>query len=197
MFNKIYIQDDTPGSLSNINEIKALICYTIKEANRPLNQDQLNEIFQTNKTMNYFNFCAAIFEMLKTHHLVETFDKKLSLTKLGSDTAEIFKKNLPYSTVKKTLKTLKNFTERDKQNKNRKISIEKKEDGFTVKLIIEEIGTNLMELEIFCITENEAKKFKQKFENKTTEIYKSVLAILNDDFKSLENIAKKLQNDEQ
>ena len=129
MLSKIYIKDDTPGSLSNINEIKILICHTIKEANRPIDQNQLNEVFQINRTVNYFNFCAAVEEMLQSHHLMQTSDQKLSLTKLGFDTAELFKKNLQYSTVKKTLKTLKQINERDRMQKNGKTSIEERKDG--------------------------------------------------------------------
>lgn len=193
MLSKIYINDDTPGSLSNINEIKILICYTIKMANRPLDQNQLNEVFQINKTVNYFNFCAAVEELLETHHLMKTSDQKLSLTKLGSDAAELFQQNLPYSTIKKTFKTLKKISERDRQNKNRKISTKRSEDGFIVNLTIEETGTNLIELGLFCSTKNEAEKFENEFKNKTTEIYRAIVAMLTNDFRSLTKITEELK----
>lgn len=193
MLSKIYIKDDTPGSLSNINEIKILICHTIKEANRPIDQNQLNEVFQINRTVNYFNFCAAVEEMLQSHHLMQTSDQKLSLTKLGFDTAELFKKNLPYSTVKKTLKTLKQINERDRMQKNGKTSIEERKDGFGVKLTLEETGTNMIDLEIFCGSENEAKIFEKELKNKTIEIYKTIVAVLNDDFKELKGIVRSLE----
>lgn len=191
MLNKIYIKDNTPGSLSNINEIKILICHTIKAANRPLDQNQLNEVFQINKTVNYFNFCAAVDEMLKTHHLIQTDDKKLSLTQLGSVTADLFKKNLPYSTVKKTLETLKQLTERDRKSNNRKTAIEQQKDGFLVKLTIDEAGTTFMDLKIFCINENEAQKFEKELKNKTIDIYKMVIAMLSNDYESLSEVVNK------
>lgn len=155
--------------------------------------NQLNEVFQTNGTVNYFNFCAAIEEMLKTHHLMQTSDKKLSITKLGFDTAELFQKNLPYSTVKKTLRTLKQINERDRMSKNAKTSIEKRKDGFGAKLTLEETGTDMISLEIFCGSENEAKIFEQELKNKTVEIYKTIVAMLNNDFGDLKKTIKELE----
>lgn len=189
MLNKTFIIDDIPGSISNIYEIKVLICHILKENKNPITQERLNEVFQLNKTMNYFNFCGALSELIQTHHIKKTPDGKLQLTKIGADTATLFKKELPYSTVKKNLKTLRQLTKND--NSCTEIKINKLADGYSVNLILEETGSELLNIKLFCTTENEAKKFQSKLRNKTADLYKTILAVLNDDYNTLSLITKK------
>ena len=198
LLNKTFIIDDVPGSISNIYEIKVLICLVLKEIQTPTTKQFLNEIFQTNKTMNYFNFCSALAELIETKHIKKIPNEKLQLTKIGADTANLFKKELPYSTVKKTLNTLKKLIKQ--KNNNTEIKIKKLNDGYTVRLILKESGSELLNVELFCTTQNEAQNFKQKLENKTADIYRSIVAVLNDDYKVLSSIAntcKKNKIDEQ
>ena len=189
MLKKTFIIDDIPGSISNIYEIKVLICHLIKEKKNSLTKEILNEVFQINNTMNYFNFCSALAELIETHHIKKTSDGKLQLTKIGADTATLFNKELPYSTVNKTLNTLKQLIKQ--KNQNTKTSIKQQSDGYTIKLTLTETNSNLLELELFCTTKNEAQKFKQKLDNNTADVYKAILAVLNDDYKILSSISNK------
>ncbi len=196
MLNKTYFIDDKPGSLSNICEIKILICYVLRESQQTITQSQLNKVFQINETVNYFNFCQAMAELLTTNHVFQQNDNILKLTQLGLDAVELFEKNLPASTLKKSIKTLNELIEYERENKNRIIEINKKEDGYIVKLVLEETGSNLLNLEIFCPTEDAANKFKDELKNKTTDVYRTILAVLSNDHKTLIEIAsncKKLQ----
>ncbi len=193
MVNKTYLFDETPGSLSNLYEIKVLICNVLKTTKQPLTQDQLNKIFQLNKTINYFNFCVAINELINSKHISKNDDGVLNLTKIGDQTAEELIKIVPKTTLKKTLNTLQILIQQEREDKNRKIKIKKQNDGFIVKLVLEETGSNLIDLELFCPTHEEALKFKSELKLKTTEIYKTILAIINDDFKAIIDIANKCQ----
>ena len=51
----------------------------------------------------------------------------------------------------------------------------------------------MIDLEIFCGSENEAKIFEKELKNKTIEIYKTIVAVLNDDFKELKGIVRSLE----
>ena len=101
MLEKIYILDDKPGSISNIYEIKILICRILNETNFKITADHINAVFQINELVNYFNFCQSIKELLDSGHILEQNELKngqekkyLQLTKIGKEAAEIFKNNI-------------------------------------------------------------------------------------------------------
>lgn len=198
MVKDTYLVDDTPGSLSNIYKIKILICCVINETETPFTKYQLNDIFQYNGTVNYFNFCQAIKELFNTKHIFEKPNSKgdvnhLYLTELGKETAITLKNNIPKSTIRKTLTGLKNLITKDRQNQGRQVTIKKKTDGYIVNLVLEETGSNLIDLALFCPTEDLAKKMKKEMEAKTTDIYRCILAVLSNDHKTLFNTAANIK----
>ena len=197
MLKKTYLVDETPGSISNIYEIKILICRILNEIKTKITKNQLNTALQLNETMNYFNFCQALKELLKSKHIIEIKNGKnefLTLTNLGIDTANILTSNLPKNIVTKNIKIVKEFLEKELKNKNKKTYILKKDDGYIVKLRLEETNSNLFDLEFFCPTSKIAENVKKQMKEKTTEIYEATLAIIENDDKTLLKIASKLKN---
>ncbi len=192
MLKKTYLVDDTPGSISNIYEIKILICRILNEIRIKMTKNQLNAALQLNETVNYFNFCQALKELLKSKHIIEkdnSDQKYLVLTSLGEETANILNNNISKYIVEKNIKSVKEFLKNEYENKNKKIYIKRKDDGYTVKLSLEETKSNLMDLELFCPTSKIAENVKNQMDLKTINIYKAVLAIVNDDKKTLLKIA--------
>ncbi len=193
-----YIIDDIPGSLSNIYEIKILICCTINDVKKPFTRYQLNEVFQFNETVNYFNFCQAMTDLLKTKHIIEKSDNNknsnLYLTNLGKETAITLKNALPKSTLEKTIKKMNDLIEKERQNKGKTVEIKKQDDGYIVKLIIEETGSNIMDLELFSPTKESATKMAKKLSTKTIDIYNCIFALITNDHKAIENIAKSIKH---
>ncbi len=199
MLQDTYLIDDTPGSLSNIYKIKILICCVINETKNPFTKYQLNDVFQYNGTVNYFNFCQAIKELFNTKHIFEKSNTKgdasyLYLTNLGRETAITLKNNVPKSAIDRTLNGLKTLITKDRQNKGRQVTIIKKDDGYIVKLVLEETGSNLIDLDLFCPNEELAKKMKKEMEAKTTDVYRCILAILSNDHKTLFKTAANIKS---
>ena len=199
MFSKTYFVDNIPGSLSNIYEIKILICCALKETKKPLTKNHLNYVFQLNETVNYFNFCHALKELIDSHHIIEKMDENnhmsyLHLTKLGKEAAIVLKENVSKSVVEKTLKEIDNLLKMEHQNKNRTLKIEEQNDGYMAKLILKETGSNLLGLEIFCPTKQHAEQIKKEMETKTTEIFECVLAILENEPERIRKVAKKIED---
>lgn len=196
MLKKTYLIDDVPGSISNIYEIKILICRILNEIRTKITKNQLNTVLQINETVNYFNFCQALKELLKSKHIIEKNDgeaKYLYLTNLGKETANILNDNLSKHIVEKNIKLIKEFLKKEYENKGKKIYIKKKDDGYTVKLSLEETKSNLIDLELFCPTSKIAEKVKKQMELKTIDIYKAVLAVINNDKKTLMKIASNME----
>ena len=197
MLSKIYLVDDIPGSLSNIYEIKILICAIINKMKSNINEEQINLALQINETVNYFNFCQAMKELLETKHIIKNKDKKdeiyLSLTKIGEETVKIFEDKISSKLIEKITKTLENILKEEHENKNKKVQIKSKNDGYIVKLTLEEIKSNLMEVELFCPNLKTAENVKKQMKLKTTEIYTSILALITNDYKTLLKLALNLK----
>lgn len=196
MLEKIYITDSNPGSISNIYEIKILICHILNRTKTPITREQLNAALQLNKIVNYFNFCQAVIELKNGNQILEEQKKDqkiyLLLTPTGKEMIKTIDNN-PNIAIKKTLNSIENIIKQEQQNKNKKVYIKTKKDGFTVKLILEEPESNLIDLELFCPTQDTAEKFKKQMELKTTKIYQAILAVINDEENTLSNIAKSLK----
>lgn len=199
MLKKTYLVDETPGSISNIYEIRILICCILKELEKQITAKQLYTVFQMNYTVNYFNFCQAIKELLNENQLQETKNEDneifLAITNAGKEIATSLKNNIAKATLEKTIKNMKQFLMEEHENKNKKIYTQTKDDGYSVKLTLEEINSNLMDLELFCPNLKIAENFKKQMKLKTTEIYTAILAIINNDHNTLYKIASKLKQD--
>ena len=197
MFKKTYLVDDTPGSISNIYEIKILICRILNEFKGKITKDQLCTVLQFNETVNYFNSCQAIEELLTNNQIFKKTDKsgetQILLTKQGKEIATTLKTNISKNLISKTIKDIKNFLKEERENKNKKIYLYTKDDGYIVKLVLEETQSNIMDLELYCPTNKIATKFKKEMKNKTAEIYKSIIAIINNEYDVLLNICKNLK----
>lgn len=197
MFKKTYLVDDTPGSISNIYEIKILICRILNEFKGKITKDQLCTVLQFNETVNYFNSCQAIEELLTSNQIYKKTDKggetQILLTKQGKEIATTLKTNISKNLISKTIKDIKNFLKEERENKNKKIYLYTKDDGYIVKLVLEETQSNIMDLELYCPTNKIATKFKKEMKNKTAEIYKSIIAIINNEYDVLLNICKNLK----
>lgn len=196
MLKKTYLVDDVPGSISNIYEIKILICRILNEIRTKITKNQLNTVLQINETVNYFNFCQALKELLKSKHIIEKNygeTKYLYLTNLGKETANVLNNDLSKHIVEKNIKLIREFLKKEYENKGKKIYIKKKDDGYTVKLSLEETKSNLIDLELFCPTSKIAEKVKKQMELKTIDIYKAVLAVINNDKKTLMKIASNME----
>ena len=198
MLKKTYVVDEIPGSISNIYEIKILICRILSEVKHQITKNQLYTAFQLNETVNYFNFCQAMKELESNKHILKKSkkngEKYLVLTDTGKEAIKSLTSEISKSTIEKHLKSINKIVKEAQENKNKKIYIKNKNNGFSVSLVLEETSSNLLDLEIFCPTKEFAETAKNQMKSKTTEIYKAILAIINNDQESLSKIASTLKN---
>ena len=197
MLKKTYLVDETPGSISNIYEIKILICCILQLTKPKITAVQLYTVFQMSETVNYFNFCQALKELLTGNQIKETKNNNnvtvLNLTDSGEEIATTLKDDIAKTLIDRTMKNMAKFLKEEHENKNKEIYTYIKNDGYSVKLVLEEINSNLMDLELFCPNSKIAENFKKQMRLKTTEIYAAILAIINDDYESINEIALKIK----
>lgn len=193
----IYFKDPEPGSLSDINQIKTLICYLLQEAGQPLSEDQMNTVFQTHHLVNYFNFNQALTELLRSNHLEPYTDnfgsKKLALTGIGIETANTLADALPISVRDRVSGTIKKILKEESDSRGRKISIEKNESGYYVHLSMTDLQDELINLKLFSPNKEQSDKLASELKEKSLLIYETILGILLNDIKPLQKAENEIQ----
>ena len=192
-----FLKNDEPGSLSDIYEIKILICYLLSCIEQPLSKEQVNYIFQFNSIVNYFSFCQALKELIDTHHIQEKFSaedgkKILQLMPMGENTATTLSGILQKSTRDKIIATAQQVLASEQQERDHQVSITKVEDGYMVHLVIHDIGSDLLEMTLFAPDKQEAQQMAERFNQDAVMLYRGMLGILQNDSLSIHQIADEI-----
>lgn len=185
-----------PGGLTNDFEVKILICFlldslkknspgaALSDGEQPgLSFDELNEIFQETGLVNYFEFAESMSELEKTEHIRRQMtpdgEKEIFvITEVGSITAQTFQKTLPLTVREKTLETARHLTEVQKCMDEVDVNYHPVSDGYILQLTIRDIGSDLMNLNVFLPTEEECILVKENIQNDPAEVYSRILTAL-------------------
>lgn len=185
-----------PGGLTNDFEVKILICFlldslkknspgaALSDGEQPgLSFDELNEIFQETGLVNYFEFAESMSELEKTEHIrgqmTPDGEKEIFvITEVGSITAQTFQKTLPLTVREKTLETARHLTEVQKCMDEVDVNYHPVSDGYILQLTIRDIGSDLLNLNVFLPTEEECILVKEHIQNDPAEVYSRILTAL-------------------
>ena len=185
-----------PGGLTHDFEVKILICFlldslkknspgaALSDGEQPgLSFDELNEIFQETGLVNYFEFAESMSELEKTEHIRRQMtpdgEKEIFvITEVGSITAQTFQKTLPLTVREKTLETARHLTEVQKCMDEVDVNYHPVSDGYILQLTIRDIGSDLLNLNVFLPTEEECILVKEHIQNDPAEVYSRILTAL-------------------
>lgn len=165
-------------SLTDSYAVKILICYFLKEIDRPVTPQQLTEIATSDGILNYFYYTEAINSMLdaKTIELknVDGVDYYF-LTEMGKAGAESFKTIVPKSFRDKILSAGLKLFSKLKIEQDVKCEVTKLEKGYNVSCICNDNDIILMDMKLFAPDEEQATLIKEKIMLNPTEFYGKVL----------------------
>lgn len=171
-----------PGGLTRDYEIKIMICYLLNKAECPVTFAQLNDSFQKDQLMNYFEFAEAMSQLLTLGNIAleKTPDGKevYVLTPLGKNTAETFYKSIPLSVREKAVKQLHSILIRERRERENHVEIIKVSDGYKIILNIKDVGSDLLSVSLFVPTMSECEKIKERFLNDPAKLYQGMIALL-------------------
>lgn len=170
-----------PGGLTNDFEVKLLVCYLLDSLKQPLLFEQLGEIFQNTGLVNYFEFVEAVSELERTGQLTSSIQdgqQLLALTENGTVTAQTFYKTIPKSAREKALEEAKRLMEIQRCMDKVEITFAPATDGWTLRVVLRDIGSDLLDMSVFLPTEGECLRVKQQIESDPTSFYSRVLGLL-------------------
>lgn len=145
----------------------------------PMTFDELNEIFQNTGLVNYFEFAESISDLERTGHICketsEDGQELFSLTEIGSVTARTFQKTLPLSVREKTMETAQHMAQVEKCMDEVDISYSPVSDGYILKMVMRDIGSDLLDMKVFLPTEEECIALKERIEKDPAQFYARML----------------------
>lgn len=186
----------SPGGMTDGYEIKILICYLLDAVKQPITKEQMDLILQGNHLVNYFSYCAAYQELLKSGHIsIEERDGKewLVLNQFGKETALMLKSSLPLSVRDKVVSAGMEIIAEMRRDQERETAIEETADGFLVRLRLHDGALELLNLAIFAPDKEQAELIRAQFMNNTADVYQGIIALMIRDSEGLNKIAEKLK----
>lgn len=172
------------GPMTDIYEIKILICYLLKSVGLPFSKNQINQVFQEDATVNYFSFCEAIKELLTSGHITaqtNNSEEVYSLNSLGEETATHLERSLPLSLRDNIVNTAMHMLAQMKLERENEVNILSYKNGFLVECVMHEENFDLLRLQVFAPDKIQAEKMKEKFMKDPIRIYKSFISTLLDE----------------
>jgi len=165
-------------SLTDSYAVKILICYFLKEIDRPVTPVQLTEIATADGILNYFYYTEAINSMLEAKTIeIKNVDgvDYYYLTEMGKAGAESFKTIVPKSFRDKILGAGLKLFSKLKIEHDVKCEVTQLEKGYSVSCICNDNDVVLMDMRLFAPDEQQAILIKEKIMQNPTEFYGKVL----------------------
>ncbi len=174
-----YFAGISPGGLTDIYDIKILICYLLHSVNEPLTEDEVNRIFQERPVVNYFVFREAMESLKQDGHItLEEVDGRqvCKLEQRGIDTAVLLDNSLPRSLRDRVVEAALNLLTYRRESQEVLIDCKEVEDGFLVTCRLRDIGSDLMNLTLYAPDKLQAEQMQKNLREHSTEIYQGVMA---------------------
>ena len=167
-----------PGGLRSITEIKILLCYLLTSVHSALSRGQINEIVSEYGLANFFEVNAALDSLSDSGVLIQPRSDVF----IAGDKAKVIAADLdvtlPYTVRSQAVEAASKLLLRVKRNSENTAVIIKNEKGYTVSCKVEDLGVNLMNLEIFVGDILQAEKVREGFISNASDVYKSVISHL-------------------
>lgn len=175
MPNNAFSSDVTFGGLTDLSDIKLLICYVLKSANIPLNQAQIAEVLLKDKLANYFSIAECITALQKDEHIKNSQDF-YTLTQTGSHIANTLENSLPLNVREKAIAAALNAAKLHRNTQQTATEIIKVGSGCNLILKILDGDLILLEIKIYFADKLQAQTMRAKFLENPSSFYKRVLS---------------------
>lgn len=165
-------------NLTDTYAIKILVCYFLKQINRPITPEQLIEIATEDGLINYFIFTEAINQLLEAKTLIleeRDGEQYYVLTEMARIGADDFKTMVPRVFREKILTSGLKFFARLKNENDVKISYTEQQKGWSVNVLCTEGGLTLMDLKLYAPDREQAEILGEKIMLNPVDFYGKVL----------------------
>ena len=186
-----------PGSVTTSHEVMILICYLIDQAGQPVSFQELNAALQGQELVNYFQFAETMESLRRSGHILPQEyqgEPCFVLSALGRGISDTFEKDLPPAVRERAAMALERILTLVRRQRENRVEILEKEDGWQISLTIPDIGSDLLSLSIFMPTRRECEAIRRRVLNDPMLVYKGVFALLTGDTRTVGELVESQQD---
>ena len=170
-----------PGGLTNLQEIRILLCYMLDTVGQPMSRDDVTEIILDGGMANYFDTEDAIEELIRLQHLVEA-DRKIATTVTGAQIGQSLKMRVPYTLRQRSVEAALQLLKRYEVQRDNKVEIRKLEEGgYAVTCAVQDRGRDLLSVTLRVADNLQAEQIREHFLADPSLLFRGNLAILTGD----------------
>jgi hypothetical protein len=166
-----------PLGFTDLSEIKLVICYLLSCCKEPLNKEQIFDILDLNKIVNYFYFSQALEELTRCGQ-IKRVDGRYSPEKRGIESARTLKETLARNIRELLANSAMNYEEKINFEKWHNIQVGENELGYTVTCEIADETVKLMSVTLFVPERKMLNTVRKRFTEGSEEIYKTIVNLL-------------------
>lgn len=168
------------GFIHDKLDIKFLILYLMARTEGAINFSTLTDLAMCDEGVDYFLFSQAVSELVESEHL-QVSDELYSITEKGRKNGEICESSLPFSVRQRCDRNLSKLNAKLRFDAQVRAEIQPRgAAGFTVRLILDDHQDNLMTLELYSPTQEQADRLAASFRACPDQIYRAVLTSLSE-----------------
>ncbi|MDO4566223.1 MAG: DUF4364 family protein [Oscillospiraceae bacterium] len=164
-----------PGGLTDISQIKILICYIIGELERPISHEGLLEALSGKGYSNYFEAAGALSELEEAGH-IELYDGRYLLSESGRGIASLLASDVALTVRERVLDYAKLICRRELALQSCKVELTQLENGWRFHGAVSDRGGEFFALEAVLPSVEAAREARDNFLDRAEEI---ILANLN------------------
>lgn len=158
-----------PGGLTNVTEIRILLCYLIKTAG-PVERHILENALMQEQLVNYFELSSGLADLAE-QNLVIFHNNIYTITPKGAQVSDNLCWDLPRSVRESAANAVLRMQKFQRLAAENQAEVCRTEDGFDVHCRIQEHGHDLLSLTISMPDEITAEKVKNSFIKNGSIIY--------------------------
>jgi hypothetical protein len=169
------------GGLTDLQDIKVLICYILSVIKNPISKPNMVSALQSVGICNYFDTINAFSDLEDKKNLVCTDikGKFYKLSESGKIIVEQLSNTLPYTVKQHSLEIIENFIKNLKSASENEIITKKNNVGYDITCNISgSRDFNLMSITMYVPSLDDAANIKENFQENPGIIYRGLLAIM-------------------
>lgn len=168
------------GGIRSKTEVRILICYLFTCIKQPMSKTTIINALLEKGLTNYFEASSCFDDLVNKGNLVISQEDDTLF--VASDNArmisEQLKDNLAFTIKERALECVMSLLEKERREKENKVTTEKVENGYIVKCSISGGENDLMSISLFLADADQARIVKKNFYKNPQLVYKTLLATM-------------------
>ena len=163
------------GGLRSVSSISIIVCYIIANINGKVTADNIIQTMDEGMFANHFEVTDAISKLKKHGVINENEDGTLTLVNTSKSNIDLIEMDLPLTIRENSIKLCQKIIAKETYQRENKVDIIKKDNGFIVNLNVSDNETDYLSLNLFATTAEQAEFIKEKFLADPIRVYDALI----------------------